>query len=63
MYLMLCGRAPFETSKVEKTYERIARADFDFPDYFKDPHAKDLLRKILVVDTSKRFTFEQILSH
>jgi polo-like kinase 1 len=63
MYLMLVGKAPFETNRVEKTYERISRADFDFPDYFKDPSAKDLLRKILVVDPSKRFTFEQILSH
>ena len=63
MYLMLCGRAPFETTRVEKTYERIARADFDFPDYFKDLHGKDLLRKTLVVDISKRYTFEQILSH
>lgn len=63
MYLMLVGKAPFETNRVEKTYERISRADFDFPDYFKDSSAKDLLRKILVVDPSKRFTFEQILSH
>lgn len=63
IYLMLIGKAPFETARVEKTYDRIAKADFDFPDYFKDSSAKDLLRKILVVDPSKRYTFEQILSH
>lgn len=63
MYLMLCGKAPFETPRVEKTYERITRAEFTFPDYFKDTNGKDLLKKILVVDGSKRLTFEQILSH
>lgn len=57
MYLMLIGKAPFETSRVEKTYDKIVKADFDFPDYFKNSSAKDLLRKILVVDPSKRFTF------
>lgn len=57
MYLMLIGKAPFETSRVEKTYDKITKADFDFPDYFRDLAAKDLLRKILVVDPSKRYTF------
>ena len=63
MYLMLIGRAPFETSRLEKTYERISKANFEFPEYFKEKEAKDLLRKILVVDLSKRWTFEQIMSH
>ncbi len=57
MYLMLIGKAPFETSRVEKTYDKITKADFDFPDYFKDLAGRDLLRKILVVDPSKRYTF------
>ena len=35
MYLMLIGRAPFETSKVEHTYQRISKGQFDFPDSFK----------------------------
>ena len=63
MYLMLCGRAPFETARLEKTYERIAKASFDFPERLKERDAKDLLKKILVVDVSKRYTFEQVLSH
>jgi len=63
MYLMLIGKAPFETTRVEKTYDKITKADFDFPDYFKNQSGRDLLRKILVVDPSKRYTFEQILSH
>lgn len=63
MYLMLIGKAPFETSMVEKTYQRISKGQFGFPESFKDNDAKDLLKKILVVDPSKRFTFEEILAH
>lgn len=63
MYLMLIGKAPFETSAVQKTYAKISKGIFDFPESFKDVEAKDLLRKILVVDPSKRYTFQQILSH
>lgn len=57
MYLMLIGKAPFETTRVEKTYDKITKADFDFPDYFKNQSGRDLLRKIMVVDPSKRYTF------
>ena len=54
---MLIGKAPFETAAVQKTYQRISKGQFDFPESFKDPDAKDLLRKILIVDPSKRYTF------
>lgn len=54
---MLIGKAPFETSMVEKTYQRISKGQFGFPESFKDNDAKDLLKKILVVDPSKRFSF------
>lgn len=48
---------------VEKTYQRIVKGQFSFPESFKDQDAKDLVKKILVVDSSKRYTFEEILSH
>lgn len=48
---------------MDKTYQRISKGQFDFPDSFKDNAGKDLLRKILVVDPSKRYTFEEILQH
>lgn len=31
LYLMLVGKAPFETNRLEKTYERITKAQFEFP--------------------------------
>ena len=32
-YAMLIGRPPFETSEVKKTYERIKKNAYSFPDY------------------------------
>lgn len=33
IYAMLIGRPPFETSEVKKTYERIKKNAYSFPDY------------------------------
>jgi serine/threonine protein kinase len=63
MYLMLIGKAPFETAAVEKTYQRISKGQFDFPEWFKDNDAKDLIKNILIVDPVKRYTFDQIVNH
>ena len=63
MYLLLIGRAPFETSVVEKTYRKIIKGRFEFPESFKNDLGKDLLRKVLEVDPSKRYTFKEILDH
>ena len=60
---MLTGRAPFQAETSEKTKVRIMKGEFQFPDFFKDEQAKDLIKKILVVDPKKRFTFNEILNH
>jgi serine/threonine protein kinase len=61
MYIFLTGRPPFETDNITKTYERIKIADYKIPSSLSNQGAIDLLRKILVVDPAKRFTFDQIL--
>ena len=63
MYIFLTGRPPFETDNIAKTYERIKTADYKMPSSLTNTAAVDLLRKILVVDPAKRYTFEQILEH
>ncbi len=47
MYLMLTGKASFQTNSVKQTYSKISQGIFGFPDCFKDNEAKDLLRKYL----------------
>lgn len=57
MFIFLIGKPPFETDNVSKTYERIKVADYKIPSSFTNQAAIDLLKRILVVDPSKRITF------
>ena len=48
---MLVGRPPFETSEVKKTYERIKRNAYSYPDYVPlSEHAKSIIGRLLVLD-------------
>ena len=58
------GRPPFETSDVKKTYKRIKECQYTFNEEVNISHnAKNLISKVLIVDPSKRYTLEDILSH
>ena len=51
---MLVGRPPYETSEVKKTYERIKRNAYSFPDYVPlSEHSKNLVSNLLVLDPCK----------
>jgi len=44
---MLVGKPPFETTKVKKTYQRIKRNDYKFPDYIVvSDEGKDLIKNL-----------------
>ncbi|WYZ40530.1 hypothetical protein EsH8_IV_000871 [Colletotrichum jinshuiense] len=60
-YEFLVGEAPFEDTPV-MTQRRIARADMSVPS-FVSPEAKDLIKKLLVLDPEKRIPLEQVQTH
>ncbi|KAH9900492.1 protein kinase-like domain-containing protein [Xylariomycetidae sp. FL2044] len=60
-YEFLVGEAPFEDTPV-MTQRRIARADMTIPS-FVSPEARDLIKKLLVLDPEKRIPLEQVQSH
>lgn len=62
MYIFLTGKPPFETDNLEKTYKRIKAGDFVIPPSM-NKDAADLLNRMLVVDPSKRATFNEVLAH
>jgi len=65
-YILLCGFPPFYNEKLQLLFEQIMRADYDFPvDYWSEisDNAKDFIRRLLVVEPSKRMTSEQALEH
>lgn len=66
LYVCLCGFPPFYDENVRKLYSQIKRGAYDFPSPYWDnvsEDAKDVVKKCLCVDTSKRFTAKQLLQH
>ncbi|KAI1500593.1 kinase-like domain-containing protein [Biscogniauxia marginata] len=60
-YEFLVGEAPFEDTPV-MTQRRIARADMTIPS-FVSPEARDLIKRLLVLDPEKRIPLEQVQTH
>ncbi|KAI1854851.1 hypothetical protein JX265_002490 [Neoarthrinium moseri] len=60
-YEFLVGEAPFEDTPV-MTQRRIARADMTIPS-FVSPEARDLIKKLLVLDPEKRIPLDQVQQH
>ena len=51
---MLAGHPPFYDEDHFKLYEKILQCKLRFPPHF-DPNAKDLVKRLLTTDLSKRF--------
>ncbi|OGE54661.1 hypothetical protein PENARI_c005G11223 [Penicillium arizonense] len=60
-YEFLVGEAPFEDTPI-MTQRRISRADMSVPS-FVSPEAKDLIKKLLVLDPAKRIPLDEIQRH
>ncbi|KAJ5088117.1 hypothetical protein N7456_011733 [Penicillium angulare] len=60
-YEFLVGEAPFEDTPV-MTQRRITRADMSVPS-FVSPEAKDLIKRLLVLDPEKRIPLDEIQRH
>ncbi|KAI2472025.1 kinase-like protein [Annulohypoxylon bovei var. microspora] len=60
-YEFLVGEAPFEDTPV-MTQRRIAKADMSIPSFIS-PEARDLIKRLLVLDPEKRIPLEQVQTH
>ncbi|KAI8053666.1 camp-dependent protein kinase 1 [Gilbertella persicaria] len=54
IFEMLAGHPPFYDDDHLKLYEKIIQGKIKWPAYF-DPHAKDLLKRLLTADLSRRY--------
>lgn len=64
LYALLIGKPPFETADVKTTYRKIKMNAYCFPENISiSEQAKGLISKVLVLDPSKRPTFQDILEH
>ncbi|KAK7482095.1 hypothetical protein BaRGS_00026679 [Batillaria attramentaria] len=67
-YILLCGFPPFRSPDRNQTelFEFIKAGEYEFLSPYWDnvsDSAKDLIRRLLVVDKSKRYTAIEVLSH
>ncbi|XP_039942947.1 calcium/calmodulin-dependent protein kinase type IV-like [Hirundo rustica] len=66
-YILLCGFEPFFDPRGDQyMYGRILTCDYEFVSPWWDevsPNAKDLVRKLIVLDPRKRLTVQQALEH
>lgn len=64
IYAMLIGKPPFETPDVKTTYKKIKMNQYSFPEHIViGEAAKNIISRILVLDSSKRPNLEEIMSH
>jgi len=60
-YEFLVGEAPFEDTPV-MTQRRIRRGDMSIPS-FVSPEARDLIKRLLVLDPEKRIPLDEVQQH
>ncbi|KAJ7504897.1 snf 1 [Mycena galericulata] len=62
LYVLLCGKLPFEDDVVGSLFEKIAHVRYEVPTHLS-PHAQHLIKSMLVADPTKRITVPQIMQH
>jgi len=61
-YTLIIGKPPFETPDVKTTYKKIRMNNYTFPEHVPiSDSARDLIKKILVLDPLRRPSLEEIL--
>jgi len=64
LYTLIIGKPPFETSDVKTTYRRIRMNSYNFPDHVPiSDAARDMIKRILVIDPKQRLTLDEVASH
>ncbi|XP_077229245.1 phosphoenolpyruvate carboxylase kinase 1-like [Tasmannia lanceolata] len=66
LYIMLAGIPPFYGESASEIFEAVLRGNLRFPTrifHSVSPSARDLIRRMLCKDVSRRFSAEQVLRH
>ncbi|CAO3585663.1 unnamed protein product [Absidia cylindrospora] len=62
LYALLTGHLPFDDENIRQLLKKVKAGKYAMPDDISK-NAQDLIRRILVVDPSKRLTMDEIMSH
>jgi len=66
IYILLCGYPPFHSDNQNEMFKLIKAGNYEFdPTYWSEVSdtAKDLIKKLLVVDGKQRMSVDQLLEH
>lgn len=61
LYVMLCGKVPFDDKSLSVLHGKIKRGVFEIPSYVSAP-ARDLLHSMLTVDPAARIRIPQLMN-
>lgn len=62
LYVMLCGRLPFDDEYIPHLFKKITEGIFSLPTYLSND-ARHLLSSMLVVDPLQRITIQEVRQH
>ncbi|XP_049272129.1 serine/threonine-protein kinase SIK2 isoform X3 [Rhipicephalus sanguineus] len=62
LYVLVCGALPFDGSSLQVLRSRVLSGRFRIP-FFMSTECEHLIRKMLVLDPSRRMTVEQVKRH
>uniref|UniRef100_A0A0E0HXU1 non-specific serine/threonine protein kinase n=1 Tax=Oryza nivara TaxID=4536 RepID=A0A0E0HXU1_ORYNI len=62
LYILFCGRLPFDSADVSELHRIIKRGEFSIPPYVPDD-ARDLISSMLIVRPDKRLTITEVRTH
>ncbi|XVF58324.1 hypothetical protein PTKIN_Ptkin07bG0057000 [Pterospermum kingtungense] len=62
LYALLCAKLPFDDENIPNLFKKIRSGIYTLPSHLS-PGARDLIRRMLVVDPMKRMTIPEICRH
>ncbi|XP_055840590.1 serine/threonine-protein kinase SIK2 isoform X2 [Episyrphus balteatus] len=62
LYVLVCGALPFDGSTLQSLRDRVLSGRFRIP-FFMSSECEHLIRKMLVLEPTRRYTIEQIKQH
>ncbi|KAI8968159.1 kinase-like domain-containing protein [Mycotypha africana] len=62
LYALLCGHLPFDDDNIRQLLTKVKLGNYTIPDYVSS-EARDLIRRILVVNPAQRLTMQQVQEH
>lgn len=62
LYVLVCGALPFDGNTLQSLRSRVLSGKFRIP-FFMSTECEDLIRNMLVVESAKRISVEQIINH